>query len=150
MGPGWSAHAPSARRPWIAELSSAEDESDPTVAMEGFRLLYSSNAMPASSSGGTAGGYDLFVADSREVFVDHDRRDMPALGWSWWALLAAMAVGIVVSIFQAITQINEQTLTFIPKMIAVIIVLVVMAPWMLRILQEYAISIFGGAGEMVR
>lgn len=65
-------------------------------------------------------------------------------------LLAAMAVGIIVSIFQAITQINEQTLTFIPKMVAVIIVLVVMAPWMLRILQEYAISIFGGAGEMVR
>lgn len=65
-------------------------------------------------------------------------------------LLAAMAVGIIVSIFQAITQINEQTLTFIPKMIAVIVVLVVMAPWMLRVLQEYAIGIFGGAGEMLR
>jgi flagellar biosynthetic protein FliQ len=65
-------------------------------------------------------------------------------------LLAAMAVGIVVSIFQAITQINEQTLTFIPKMIAVVVVLVVMAPWMLRVLQDYAIGIFGGAGEMLR
>lgn len=65
-------------------------------------------------------------------------------------LLAAMAVGIVISILQAITQINEQTLTFIPKMVAVIIVLVVMSPWMLKIMQEYAISIFGGAGEMVR
>jgi flagellar biosynthetic protein FliQ len=64
-------------------------------------------------------------------------------------LIAAMAVGIVVSILQAITQINEQTLTFIPKMVAVIITLVVMAPWMLRIMQEYAISIFGGAGEMI-
>ncbi len=64
-------------------------------------------------------------------------------------LLAAMAVGIVISILQAITQINEQTLTFIPKMIAVILTLVVMAPWMLRILQDYAISIFGGAGEMI-
>ena len=64
-------------------------------------------------------------------------------------LLAAMAVGIIISIFQAITQINEQTLTFIPKMIAVIVVLVVMAPWMLRIMQEYAIGVFGGAGEMI-
>jgi flagellar biosynthetic protein FliQ len=64
-------------------------------------------------------------------------------------LLAAMAVGIVVSIFQAITQINEQTLTFIPKMIAVIVTLVVMAPWMLKIMQEYAISIFGNAGEIL-
>ncbi len=64
-------------------------------------------------------------------------------------LLAAMAVGIVVSILQAITQINEQTLTFIPKIVAVIITLMVMAPWMLRILQDYAISIFGGAGEMI-
>jgi flagellar biosynthetic protein FliQ len=64
-------------------------------------------------------------------------------------LIAAMAVGIVVSILQAITQINEQTLTFIPKMIAVIITLMVMAPWMLRIMQEYAISIFGGAGDMI-
>ena len=64
-------------------------------------------------------------------------------------LLAAMAVGIVVSIFQAITQINEQTLTFIPKMIAVIVTLLVMAPWMLKIMQEYAIGIFGNAGEIL-
>lgn len=64
-------------------------------------------------------------------------------------LIAAMAVGIVISILQAITQINEQTLTFVPKMIAVILTLVVMAPWMLKIMQEYAISIFGGAGEMI-
>ncbi len=64
-------------------------------------------------------------------------------------LLAAMAVGIVVSILQAITQINEATLTFIPKMLAVIITLIVMAPWMLRIMQEYAISVFGNAGEIL-
>lgn len=64
-------------------------------------------------------------------------------------LLAAMAVGIVVSILQAITQVNEQTLTFIPKMIAVILTLIVMGPWMLRVLQDYAISIFGAVGEMV-
>jgi flagellar biosynthetic protein FliQ len=65
-------------------------------------------------------------------------------------LLTAMAIGILVSLIQAITQINESTLTFIPKMVAVIIVLVVMAPWMLDVMQQYAISIFGGAGEMIR
>jgi flagellar biosynthetic protein FliQ len=65
-------------------------------------------------------------------------------------LLTAMAIGILVSLIQAITQINESTLTFIPKMLAVIIVLVVMAPWMMDVMQQYAISIFGGAGEMIR
>jgi flagellar biosynthetic protein FliQ len=65
-------------------------------------------------------------------------------------LLTAMAIGILVSLIQAITQINESTLTFIPKMVAVIIVLVVMAPWMMDVMQQYAISIFGGAGEMIR
>ena len=64
-------------------------------------------------------------------------------------LVAAMAVGIVISILLAITQIHAQTLTFVPKMIAVILTLVVMAPWMLKIMQEYAISIFGGAGEIM-
>jgi flagellar biosynthesis protein FliQ len=65
-------------------------------------------------------------------------------------LLTAMAIGILVSLIQAITQINESTLTFIPKMVAVIVVLIVMAPWMLDVMQQYAISIFGGAGEMIR
>ncbi len=65
-------------------------------------------------------------------------------------LLAAMVVGIIVSILQAITQINEATLTFIPKIIAVVITIVVMAPWMLQVLKDYATSIFGGAGEMLR
>jgi flagellar biosynthetic protein FliQ len=65
-------------------------------------------------------------------------------------LIAAMAIGIIVSVLQAITQINESTLTFIPKMIAVIIVLMVMGPWMLETMQTYAAGIFGNAGEWVR
>ena len=64
-------------------------------------------------------------------------------------LLAAMAVGLLVSVFQAITQINESTLTFIPKMVAVVLVLMVMAPWMLEVMQHYAIEVIGGAGELV-
>ncbi len=65
-------------------------------------------------------------------------------------LLAAMAVGLLVSVFQAITQINESTLTFIPKMVAVVLVLMVMAPWMLEVMQHYAVEVIGGAGELVR
>ena len=65
-------------------------------------------------------------------------------------LVAAMAVGIVVSILQAITQINEATLTFIPKMIAVVVVLVVLAPWMIRTMGEYTTNVMVSAGESVR
>lgn len=65
-------------------------------------------------------------------------------------LLAAMAVGIVISILQAITQINEATLTFIPKMIAVVVVLLVMAPWMIEVLRQYATEVLGGAGDLIR
>lgn len=65
-------------------------------------------------------------------------------------LAAAMGIGLIVSVIQAITQINESTLTFIPKMIAVLLVLMVMAPWMLEVLQQYASNILGGAGEWVR
>lgn len=65
-------------------------------------------------------------------------------------LIAAMVIGVMVSVLQAITQINEATLTFIPKMIAIILVLVVMAPWMLEVMQNYASQIFGNFAEWVR
>ncbi len=65
-------------------------------------------------------------------------------------LIAAMVIGIVVSILQAITQINEATLTFIPKMVAVVLVLLVMAPWMMRVMQEYSVSVFESAGQWIR
>jgi flagellar biosynthetic protein FliQ len=65
-------------------------------------------------------------------------------------LFAAMAIGLIVSVLQAVTQINESTLTFIPKMVAVILVLVVMAPWMLEVLQTYASHVLGTAGDMIR
>jgi flagellar biosynthetic protein FliQ len=65
-------------------------------------------------------------------------------------LLAAMSVGILVSVLQAITQINEATLTFIPKIVAVILVLLVMAPWMLEVMKTYATEVLGNAGEWIR
>lgn len=52
-------------------------------------------------------------------------------------LITALVVGVLVSFIQALTQINEQTLTFIPKLIAVAIVGILALPWMLRNLVEY-------------
>jgi flagellar biosynthetic protein FliQ len=59
-------------------------------------------------------------------------------------------IGIIVSVLQAITQINEATLTFIPKMIAILIVLAVMAPWMMEVLRNYSSEIFGNFSAWVR
>lgn len=52
-------------------------------------------------------------------------------------LLSSLAVGLVVSMFQAATQINEQTLTFIPKLATVILVLVIAGPFMLQMLIDF-------------
>jgi flagellar biosynthetic protein FliQ len=57
-------------------------------------------------------------------------------------LIAALAVGVIVSIFQAATQINEMTLSFIPKLLAIFAVLVVAGPWMLGYLLDYMQRIF--------
>ncbi len=57
-------------------------------------------------------------------------------------LLAGMLVGLLVSIFQATTQINEQTLTFIPKITAVLITLLIMTPWIIHTVSSFAIGIF--------
>jgi len=57
-------------------------------------------------------------------------------------LLVALVVGLVVSLFQAATQINESTLSFIPKLIAVAVTLVIAGPWMLSTLLDYMRHVF--------
>ncbi len=52
-------------------------------------------------------------------------------------LLSSLAIGLLVAMFQAATQINEQTLTFIPKLAMVIIVLMIAGPWMLQVVIDY-------------
>lgn len=52
-------------------------------------------------------------------------------------LIPALIVGLMVSMFQAATQINEMTLSFIPKLIVTLVTLMVAGPWMLRFLMEY-------------
>jgi flagellar biosynthetic protein FliQ len=52
-------------------------------------------------------------------------------------LLVSLIVGLIVSIFQTVTQINEATLTFIPKLLAVLVTLMVAGPWMMAVLVDY-------------
>lgn len=65
-------------------------------------------------------------------------------------LLSTLVVGLVVSIFQALTQINEATLTFIPKMIVVAIVIILAGPWMIDTMSHYTVQLFEGIATMVR
>jgi flagellar biosynthetic protein FliQ len=57
-------------------------------------------------------------------------------------LLIGMAVGIIVSLFQAVTQIQEQTLTFVPKIAAMTVAAVVLMPWIAQRLLEYTATMF--------
>ncbi|BCR06621.1 flagellar biosynthetic protein FliQ [Desulfuromonas versatilis] len=57
-------------------------------------------------------------------------------------LLAAVVIGLIVSIFQAATQINEQTMTFIPKIVAVLVSLILFAPWMIQKMLAFSNGIF--------
>ncbi len=56
-------------------------------------------------------------------------------------LLAGMIIGLLISIFQAATQINEQTLTFIPKIVAVLLTLLLFGPWIIRLITTFTIGI---------
>lgn len=58
------------------------------------------------------------------------------------ALLVGMFLGLAVSIFQATTQINEMTLSFIPKIIGVVIVIILTMPWMMNEMQDFTIRMF--------
>ena len=64
-------------------------------------------------------------------------------------LLAGLAVGLIVSVFQAVTQIQEQTLTFIPKILATVAVLVIGGPWMLDQLLAYTTDLCGSIPELI-
>lgn len=57
-------------------------------------------------------------------------------------LLVVLLIGLVVSIFQAATQINESTLSFIPKLVGVFAALVIAGPWMLTVMVDYMRSVF--------
>ena len=64
-------------------------------------------------------------------------------------LLAGLVVGLIVSVFQAVTQIQEQTLAFIPKIIAIAAVLVILGPWMLGQVLSYTNDLYNSIPGLV-
>jgi len=64
-------------------------------------------------------------------------------------LLVALVIGLVISIFQAATQINEQTLSFIPKLVAIFLTLIVAGPWMLEMMLDYIRALFMSIPQLV-
>ncbi|WP_366524799.1 flagellar biosynthesis protein FliQ [Ferrovum sp.] len=64
-------------------------------------------------------------------------------------LLVALGIGLIISIFQAATQINEMTLSFIPKMLGLVLVLVILGPWMIGLMVDYIHRLYEGIPAMV-
>lgn len=65
-------------------------------------------------------------------------------------LLTALVVGLIVSVFQAATQINEATLSFLPKIVAMVLVLALAAPWMIRKMTDFTESLYGQISVVAR
>lgn len=64
-------------------------------------------------------------------------------------LLTALVVGLIISIFQAATQINEATLQFVPKLVILVAVLILVGPWMLQYLIDYIQRLFGNIPQLI-
>jgi flagellar biosynthetic protein FliQ len=64
-------------------------------------------------------------------------------------LLTALAVGLIVGIFQAATQINEMTLSFIPKLLAIFAAAVLAGPWMLSLIVDFTRRLFSAIPELI-
>ncbi len=75
--------------------------------------------------------------DASQVFTAGQQGLLLLLMVSAPILLSVLVVGLIVSVFQAATQINEATLSFVPKIVAAVVVLAVAGPWMMTTLVEY-------------
>ena len=75
--------------------------------------------------------------DAQQVFTYGQQGLYLLLTVSAPVLITVLVVGLIVSVFQAATQIHEQTLSFVPKIVAAVAVLAVAGPWMLTTLVEY-------------
>lgn len=72
-----------------------------------------------------------------------------ALSMAGPILLTTLVVGLVISIFQAATQVNEMTLSFIPKLLAVAITIVLLGPWLISTMVDYIQELFGQIPSLV-
>jgi len=65
-------------------------------------------------------------------------------------LLTAMVIGLGISLFQAVTSIQEQTLTFVPKALGIVGLVILILPWMLRVLIEFTVAVIQKMPQMVQ
>ncbi len=65
-------------------------------------------------------------------------------------LISTLVVGLSVSVFQALTQINEATLTFVPKMLVIALIIFLAGPWMLDVIVQYATGLFESLPVLIR
>jgi len=65
-------------------------------------------------------------------------------------LITAMIIGLAVSLFQSVTSIQEQTLTFVPKALAIVALLIILMPWMLRTMLEFTTAMIAKMPQMVQ
>ena len=86
---------------------------------------------------------DMAIQIGRDALIMVMLVSAPMLG-------LGLLVGIAVSIFQATTQIQEQTLAFVPKIIAVFVAILIFGPWMLSIIVNYTRDIFINLPQMIR
>ncbi len=87
--------------------------------------------------------------DSQQVFTFGQQALHLMLMLSAPLLLTVLAVGLLVSIFQAATQLNEATLSFVPKILAAVAVLTIIGPWMITTLVEYLQSMLQAIPSVV-
>ncbi len=64
-------------------------------------------------------------------------------------LTLSLVVGVIISLFQAVTQIQEQTLTFVPKILVLVLALVVLGPWMLHVIVGFTAGLINGLPQMI-
>ena len=87
---------------------------------------------------------------SPDTVIDLTRQAlMVILYLSMPILLTALAVGLLIGMFQAATQINEMTLSFIPKMIAVVVAILLAAPWMLQVIVDFTERLFRNIPSLI-
>jgi flagellar biosynthetic protein FliQ len=80
---------------------------------------------------------DIFMEQIRHTLAISTALALPVLG-------AALVVGLLIGLIQAITSIQEQTLSFIPKLLAIVAVYILLGPWMMRTLIQFTGDLIGG------
>lgn len=86
---------------------------------------------------------ELVLSLARQGLITALLLALPALG-------VGLVVGVAISIFQATTQIQEQTLTFVPKIIAVLVAMLLFSGWMLNTILNFTQNIFGNLAGLIR